>query len=319
MGKLRRTLAIALACLGFSALWVAPASANPPFDWNYYVHATDTLHTGARSAFQFGYNQARADIAHRSNSFVTLDFGAQGPGGTGTYLPSTTTWWSNGHDEAYAEWFAYGYYRGANDGRSGHHVMLNVGTSNDGNVTNGRLGAIWGTSVQATATYVSRHGWSDVAVDGAIDIEAAWGPFAHVNGWEWGDSSGAGYAHRTRALLADYGDAEGCPQYYTHINAHCGNGYTTEDYYYLMFGWSPNMAQPEVYYNGCHRYANEPVQWADISSWGKTTGRRPIQWNATLSQGWCLAPSESYSALVNALGRAGVPFNPLYETWIVTR
>jgi hypothetical protein len=320
MGKLRRTLVASVASLAALAAWgAAGAWANPPYDWNYYVSPHDTLHTGVHTAYNWGYNQARADSAQHRNSFVTLDFGAQGSGGAGTYLPSTTTWWSNAHDEAFAEWFAYGYYRGAGNGRSGHHVMLQLGTSNDGTVTNGRLGAIWGSTVQATANYVSRHGWSDVAIEGAIDVEAAWGPFAHVRGWEWGDSSGAGYAHRTHALLADYGDAEGCPQYYTSRNAYCGNGYWSQSYYRLVWGWSPNMAQPEIYYNGCHGYAKQAVQWADISAWGKATGRRPIQWDATLSQNRCLSPSGSYNALVGALRHAGVPYNPLFETWIVTR
>lgn len=320
MGKLCRTSVTIVACLLASAAWggVPAASAHPPYDWNYYVIPSDSLSSGSRSAFQFGWNQARADIAHNYSSFVTLDFGAQSAGGGGTYLTHSTTWWPYSHIEAFAEWFAYGYYRGANNGRSGHHLMLNLGTSNDGSVTDGYMGALWGSAVQAAANYVSDHGWSDVVIDGAIDVEAAWGPFTHVNGWEWGDSTGAGYVHRTGALLADFGDAEGCPQYFTSAKAYCGNGYWTWSYYYLSWGWHPNMAQPEIYFNGCHGYANQPVQWADISSWGRAKGLRPIQWDATLSQNQCLTPKQSWGALVWALGRAGVPFNPLYETWIVT-
>lgn len=320
MGKLRRTLLLGSACLlALAAFGQVTAAADPPYDWNYYVSPHDTLHRGIHTAFNWGFNQARADRAHRHNSFVTLDFGAQGPRGAGTYLPGTVVWWSNARDEAFAEWFAYGYFRGSGNGRSGHHVMLQLGTSNDGSVTDGRLGGIWGSTVQTTANYVSRHGWSDVAIGGAIDVEAAWGPFAHVREWEWGDASGAGYAHRTHALLADYGDAEGCPQHQTKRNSYCGNGYWSQSYYRLAWGWSPNMAQPEIYFNGCHGYAKQAVQWADVSAWAKATGRRPIQWDATLSQNWCLSPSGSYHALVGALRHAGVPYNPLFETWIVRR
>jgi hypothetical protein len=277
------------------------------------VLSSDTYNTGSNSAFQFGWSQGQYDISHNWNSFVTLDFGAQDSSGSGTYLTQSNTWWSNSTIESFAEWFAYGYYKGANNGTSGHTLTLNVGTSNDGSVTDGGQGANWGSVVSTVANHV----WSDNIIQGAIDVEAGYGPWAHVNNWEWGDSTGGGY-HTSGKLLVDYGDAEGCPQYYTNTNYYCGNGYYTEDYYYLNWGWSPNLSQPEIYYDGCNGYANEPVQWADISWWGNSNGLGTLDFSASLSQNNCLSPDQSYTDLVNATKAAGVAWWPNYETQIVS-
>jgi hypothetical protein len=70
-------------------------------------------------------------------------------------------------------------------------LLLPIGTSNYGSVTDGRS-ARPGERWYAVAQQASGRGYSDVAIQGAIDAEPGFGPFPHFQGWEWGDKSGRG-------------------------------------------------------------------------------------------------------------------------------
>jgi hypothetical protein len=300
-----------LACGAWQlGLAVSSAAANPPNDWSFYVAPGDS-YSGAET---LGCNQAHYDTSVQNESLVTLDFGAQTSNGAGTYLPSTVTYWSNGTDELYAEWFAYGYQDCSN---GDYYLELNVGTNNDGSVTNGNIGGIWGSLVQTVATNASDWGYSNVSINGAIDAEAGYSSFADVDDWMWGDSSGTGYANHTGALIADFGTADGCPSYYTSSNLDC-SGWYESDIYYLSWGWPASEAQPEIYYAG-NGYANQPIQWADISDVGAHCCGGEIYFWASLSQNSPLSPDESYSYLVDATSHQGVGDSPSYETQIVTK
>ncbi len=311
LGNLAALLSILVAAVGLHA--PAAWASNPPNNWSFYVASWDTNST----AQQLGCNQANYDKSVNANSFVTLDFGAQYYTGSGTYVPSTTIYWSNSTIEAYAENFAYGYQICG----SSHYLTFNVGTNNDGSVTDGALGADWGSLVQSVASNVSNSGYANVIVYGAIDAEAGYGPFAHLYGWEFGDSSGPGFASRFGGLISDFGSADGCPQsYYQDTNRVCsGDWYLSSDYE-AAWGWSPNIANPEIYYDGCYGLANEPVQWANISDFGAHYGFGAIFFEGPLSQNYCLSPAQSYNDLVYSLNVDGAGVGPMpFLTQIVTK
>src|ERR1700677_3765910 len=121
----------------------AYAAVRPPTDISYYVAPGDTY----SRAQNLGCEQAKFDNSHDVEGFVTLDFGAQRSNGAGTYLAGTAVYWPNSAIERYSLGFAYGYQECG----PSHVMILGVGTSNDGSVTDGKLGADWGTVVAAVA------------------------------------------------------------------------------------------------------------------------------------------------------------------------
>lgn len=319
MRRMRTALGICAVALPviLSLVFARPAyglaTPKPPTDWSYYVYPGDSGHR----AQHLGCSQAKYDNSRNHYSFVTLDFGAQRSNGRGTYLPSTTVYWSNVADENYALYFAFGYQ----SCRPRHVLVLAIGTSNDGSVTNGALGASWGAVVQSTAQQASKRGYSHVAVQGAIDAEPGFGPFPHFRGWEWGDKSGRGYVGRTTALINDFGSADGCPQSLGNYgNVQCGWGWTLANEYDAVWGWTPNEATPEIYFDGCHDYANQVNQWANVSAYGKHHQRKGmVRFVGPLSQGYCLDPLDSWHEFQRALTRAGVPDAMRFSALMVTK
>lgn len=319
MGGAVKGLGISVAGLMVPAAMVivsagaASAATRPPTDWSYYVTSGDSI----SRAQALGCNQARADNSLRVDSFVTMDFGAQRSNGAGTYLPSSTVYWPNGSDENYALWFAYGYQKC----KPRHQLILAIGTSNDGVVTDGALGADWGAVVQHVASVASRDGYASVAVQGAIDAEPGYGPFAHFEGWEFGDRSGKGYVSKTKALISDFGSADGCPQPLgQYKNVLCSNGWYVSSEYDAIWGWAPNEGTPEIYFNGCYDYAEQANQWANISDWGKHYGRQgKVRFVGPLSQGFCLSPAQAWSDFNAALKKDGVADVMRFSTQIVTK
>lgn len=320
MGRVRKALHISAAgftvLAGFVALnsgQAASAATRPPTDFSYYVSAHDTY----SRAQGLGCGQAKFDNSHGVNSFVTLDFGAQRSNGAGTYLAGTTTFWPNSAIQRYSLHFAYGYQAC----HSRHVLIMGIGTSNDGAVTDGKLGADWGSVVHSVAVTSSRDGYRNVQVQGAIDAEPGFGPFPHFQGWEWGDRSGRGYVSTSKALINDFGSADGCPQSLgRYRDAMCGNGWTVKDEYEAVWGWKPNEGTPEIYFNGCRGYANQANQWADISDYGKHNERSgKVLFVGPLDQGKCLSPPAAWSAFDGALGRDGVSDGMKFSTQITTK
>lgn len=307
MGKARRPLQIcvvsflALAAAVVAKPAYAQAASKPPTDRSYYVSPGDT---GSR-AQKLGCEQARFDNWRNHGSFVILDFGAQRPNGKGTYLTGSTVFWTNAADENYALRFAYGY----EECGPRHVLILAAGTNNDGARTDGALGGVWGALVKAVARQASARGYSHVSVQGAMDAEPGFGPFQHFRAWEWGDNSGRGYVSRTRALLDDYGSADGCAQKLGRITAlKCANGWNIPDEYNAVWGWPPNEGTPEVYFDGCHGYANQVNQWANVSAWGRRYQHKGmVRFVGPLDQGSCLSATASWREFRAALTRDSVP------------
>src|ERR1700691_5892892 len=239
----------------------ASAATRPQTDYSYYVAPGDSY----SKAQSLGCAQAASDNSSGADGFVTLDFRAQRANGAGTYLPLSTVFWSNAADEDYSLRFAFGYQKCS----PRHLLLLAIGTSNGGSVTDGALGADWGDVVQHVAMTASNSGYPNVAIQGAIDAEPGFGPFAHFKGWELGDKSGGGYVSTTKALISGFGSADGCPQNLgTYSNALCSNGWYLSSEYDAVWGWAPNEGTPEIYFNGCMDYAKQANQWANVSDYG---------------------------------------------------
>jgi hypothetical protein len=319
MGKARKALIISVTGLMAltAAVLVSPGTASaatrPPTDHSYYVAPGDTNST----AQSLGCAQAESDNSDDADSFVTLDFGAQRADGAGTYLPSSTVFWSNATDEDYSLRFAYGYQQCS----PRHLLLLAIGTSNDGSVTDGALGADWGTAVQYVAVTASDSGYPNVAIQGAVDAEPGFGPFAHFEGWELGDESGGGYVSTTKALISDFGSADGCPQNIgTYSDALCSNGWYLSSEYDAVWGWAPNEGTPEIYFNGCMDYAEQANQWANVSDYGAHYGSQgQVSFVGPLDQDDCLSPSGAWSDFQTALDQDGVSDSMRFSTQMVTK
>lgn len=319
MSKARKSLGIIVAAFGVLASVVlakpayAQVASKPPTDWSYYVAPGDT---GSR-AHDLGCSQAEADNSSGHESFVILDFGAQRRNGKGTYLAGSTVYWTNAADENYALRFAYGYESCG----PRHLLILAIGTSNDGAVTDGALGGDWGALVQGLAQQASARGYSHVAVQGAMDAEPGFGSFSHFQGWEWGDKSGRGYAGRTVSLLDDFGSADGCPQALGRVaNRKCANGWSLDDEYKAVWGWPPNEGTPEVYFDGCGGNANQVNQWANVSAFGQRYRRKgKVQFVGPLDQGSCLNAARAWREFQAALAADSVPEAMRFSVEMVTK
>lgn len=319
MGMARKSLVIcittvlALAAAVLANPAYAQVAPKPPTDLSYYVIPGDT---GSR-AQSLGCSQASFDNSHNHASFVIMDFGAQRRNGRGTYLTGSTVFWTNAADENYALRFAYGYEECA----PRHVLILAIGTNNDGAVTNGALGGVWGSVVRTVAGQSAARGYSHVAVQGAMDAEPGFGSFQHFKAWEWGDRSGPGYVGRTTALLDDYGSADGCSQSLGRItNINCGYGWNIPDEYNAVWGWSPNEGTPEIYFDGCRGRANQVNQWANVSAWGRRYQRKGmVKFVAPLDQGSCLSAAASWREFEAALARDSVPQAMRFSSQMGTR
>jgi len=293
-------LLVAALCAGaiileMPAAALAGPSSIPPIDDSFYVYPGDTPST----AYTLGCDQGNYDGQVNQDSVVILDFGAQTSDSSGTYLPSSSTFWSNGSDEFYAANFAEGY-QGCNHGKV---LTLAVATNNDGSVTDGHLGAVWGTVVQAVANNAQQSGYVNVSVAGAGDWEAGFGPFAHLNGWVNGDGSGGGYVSTYSVPLFDFGSADGCPQQYgQYQNIQCTGDWYQSSNWYAAWGWGPAYATPEIYYNGCDGNAAQDLQWGMISLEGAVYQGSEIPFTGPMtSAGTCDTPVDAYIDLWNVI------------------
>lgn len=292
----------------------ANPSSIPPIDYSFYVYPGDTPST----AYTLGCNQGNYDGQVNQGSVVILDFGAQASNASGTYLPSTSTFWSNGTDEFYAANFAEGYQR-CNHGQV---LTLAVGTNNDGSVTDGQLGAVWGSVVEAVANNAQQSGYANVSVAGADDWEAGFGPFAHLNGWVNGDSSGGGYVSTYSVPLYNYGSADGCPQNYgEYQNYLCTGDWYQSSNWDAAWGWGPSYSTPEIYYNGCNGYAAQDLQWGMISLEGAVYQGSRIQFTGPFtSAGTCESPVDAYIDLWNVINNnSQTAMTPFYLLQVTTK
>ncbi|HET9127925.1 MAG TPA: hypothetical protein VFN73_07580 [Propionibacteriaceae bacterium] len=250
------------------------AGSMPANDWSFYV---TSMNDGTASAL--GCNQGKYDASHgRINSDVTLDFGGQNSTNGGTLLPFSNTSVSYGAIEAYAENFAYNYWNcTASDSTS--QLTLSLGTNTSAYDVNSAGGAAWAGVVNAVTSYLRSHGYGQVVVWGASDIEVEWDTYAHTAAWE------SGYAAHTSAMYVDYGDASGCPPY-----GGCANGWTQSDVYDIAWGFAPAQVEPEIYYQ------SQGTEWASVSN---TQGR--IHFWAVLDEynldNTTLSPSGAWAAL----------------------
>ncbi|MBO0804230.1 MAG: hypothetical protein J2P25_14295 [Nocardiopsaceae bacterium] len=163
--------------------------------------------------------------------------------------------------------------------------------------------------VRSVARRASRDGYSRVAVQGAIDAEPGFGPFPHFRGWEWGDKSGPGYVSKSSSIIDDYGSADGCPQALGEsANRKCGDGWTLADEYDAVWGWGPNEGTPEIYFDGCHGYANDAHQWANVSAYGNYHRHKgKVRFVGPLDQGSCLNAGAAWRKFQAALAADNVP------------
>ena len=253
----------------------ASQTTKPSTDWSFYVTSMNST-----TASTLGCNQGAYDAAHgNTNSTVTLDFGGQNSGNTGTLLTFSNTSVTYAQIESYAENFAYNYWSctGSNDRTS--QLMLALGTNNSAYYVNSAGGAAWAGVVNTVINYLNANGYGQVVVWGASDIELAWDTYADTADWV------AGYTSHTAAMYVDYGDAGGCPPY-----GSCGNGWTQTDVYNVAWGSSQAQAEPEIY------YSSQAQEWGNISN---TVGR--ILFWAPMDEydlaGSTLTASQAWSAL----------------------
>lgn len=283
--------------VGVIPLWSSQAFANPvppPANNSYYVPYNAT----AATTNTWGCSQAQADASTGQNSLVVLDFGRQNASGTGTYTIGSNVFMSLSTEEALAEQFALGYQE---CGTHSQYLILAMGTSNYSNSTGSNLtytnGVYWGQAVQAAINNIVSANYYNVTIDGAGDWES-WGSFPNLSNWE------SGYVAATSAAIYDYGSADGCYQNYNSetTNLYCSAGWYQDNYVTASWGWSPALALPEIYYNGCNGSAVQDIQWGMISLRGVNNGTGRIDFSGPLgTNGTCESPGGAYIDLWNVI------------------
>ncbi len=235
-------LILAPAALGLvSAASSASAASMPQTDWSFYVTELNTS-----TAQTLGCNQGKFDASHGNvNSIVTLDFGGQNSGNTGTYLPFSNTDVSYSQIESYADNFAYNYWVCTGSDTSST-LFLAIGTNTSAYQVNGSGGASWAAVVNSVTSYMTAYG--QVAVWGGDDMELAWATYSATQSWE------TGYADHTSSLYVDYGDANSCPPY-----GSCYGSWTQHDVWTVAWGDPSAWPEPEIYYTG------DGNEWVSIS------------------------------------------------------
>lgn len=228
-----------------TATTIAETTRMPANDWSYYVTSLNLS-----TASSLGCSQGKYDASHGNiDSNVTLDFGGQNSSNTGTYLTFSNTSVSYSDIEAYAENFAYNYWYCTGSGDKTSRLTLSLGTNNSAYYVNSAGGAAWAGVVNTVTSYLQSHGYGQVVVWGASDIEVEWNSYANTANWE------SGYASHTSAMYVDFGDASGCPPY-----GSCLNGWTQYQVWMIAWGFPPSQVEPEVYYSG------QGTEWQAISN-----------------------------------------------------
>jgi len=210
------------------------------------------------------FNQGSA--AHDMSGIVVLDFG-QPYYQNGTY----GTWnWSNqffsiAQITAAAESWLQGWYVSTNN--YSNYMRLAVGTSNDFGYTGNAHGKAWAAMVNNInawlATPPSFLG-SEIAW-GGIDAETEWSDPTTTMAWANGYAVNLSCPNGACNYYVDYGDAGGCPAYYTGTDSPCNGSWLQGHVQYMAWGVRPAYPLPEVYFNpppGSRVNAN---QWQAIA------------------------------------------------------
>lgn len=247
-----------------------------------------------------------------------LDFGAQDvQNGQWGSLPVFTngTFLTDAQVSADAEAFLAGYRSCA----SAEHVLaVAIGTNNSGppSYVSRSAGVVWAQLVAGVAADAAKQGWTaaGLSVTGANDIEPGFGAYPNAQAWA------NGYSSVSAPVYDDYGSADGCPGS-GGGNQACGDGWDTQDVWYVAGGAKLARALPEIYTTTSSGGVTQGQQWQQISLWGvddhgtKLPFAGSMTQHAACAQNGCSAQldntaQQGYTELRNALATNSATADP---------
>jgi hypothetical protein len=263
--------------------------AEPTADWSYYIHTTSTS-----TAYTLGCDQGKYDASHSNvNSEVILAFGGEysDAGGTKSYVGGPPL--TNGQIIAIADEFSHGYWL-CTGSDSTSILRLGIGTNNSYSGVSYAGGQSWANDVATVNSYNASTGYSSqVAVEGANDIEPSW--------WNPSDSMSwsQGYASVGNGLYIDFGSADGCPTNSYDNSQYCNNGWSQYDEWYVSWGSPPAMSAPEIYFQAL------ADQWTMISLYGAQYQNAAVRMQGPMDEydldTSTFTPTQAWNALWNDL------------------
>jgi hypothetical protein len=235
----------------------------PAYSTSYYMLTVD----GA-TLYNMGCKLGQLDLSLPGprDTVVVLDFGS--PAKVGSEYGTDLFWMgpvTNSQIISAVKNFGAGYYTCVSTDRQSK-IYVALGTTNYhtsiSNTTDFyNHGSAWARMVNdLNAWYIAQGYSSQVLAVGADDIELAWNSPAITKAWVNGYNASHSYD------WYDFGALDGCAVRSNPNYALCGNGWTREDAWYVVYGTRPAWPLPEIYIkNGLNAQ-----QWALLSQYSYT-------------------------------------------------
>ena len=276
----------------------------PLYSTSYYMLTVDSS-----TLYTMGCKLGQADHAYgyTRQTVVVLDFGSPKKVGSeyGTDLfwmgPVTIT-----QITAAVKNFGMGYYTCVADNHQSQ-LYVGIGTTNYhtsiSNTTDfWNHGVAWANMVNAVnAWYISQGISGQVLAVGADDVELSWNSPAISKAWV------NGYYSTHKYDWYDFGTLDGCANRSYPTYDKCGNGWTRDDAYYVVYGTAPAWPLPEIYLeNGVNAQ-----QWALLSLYSAMYKGYTFQFIGVFTQAQACAQSPGQCTGVDNSPAAG--WNQLYD------
>jgi len=249
----------------------------PLYSTSYYMLTVD-----GKTLYDMGckLGQLDRDLPGSRDSLTVLDFGS--PAKVGNEYGTDLFWMGPvgiSKITAGVKNFGAGYYACVSTDKQSK-MYVGIGTtnyhtsiSNTTDFTN--HGVAWARMVNDINAWFGTQGYSSqVLAVGANDIELAWNTPAITKAWVNGYNS----AHKFDWY--DFGALDGCATRSNPNSTLCGNGWTREDAWYVVYGTRPAWPLPEIYLtNGLNAQ-----QWALLSLYSASAKGYPFVFIGVFTQ-----------------------------------
>ncbi|HVP20311.1 MAG TPA: hypothetical protein VMS73_00465 [Anaerolineaceae bacterium] len=285
-----------------AAIYTRP---NPPvYSTSYYMLTVD-----GPTYYNMGCKLGQLDLntPGSRDSVVVLDFGS--PAKVGNEYGTDLFWMGPvtiSQITAAVKNFGAGYYTCVSTDHDSK-IYIALGTTNyHTKISNtadfANHGSAWARMVNDLNTWFSGQGYAgQVLAVGANDIELSWNTPAITKAWV----NGYNAAHKYDWY--DFGTLDGCAVRSYPDYAKCGNGWTREDAWYVVYGTRPAWPLPEIYMTS----GLNAQQWALLSRYSYTAKRYPFIFVGVFTQMQACAQAPGQCAGVDNTPAAG--WNQLYD------
>jgi len=235
----------------------------PLYSTSYYMLTVDST-----TLYNMGckLGQVDRDMPGSRDTVVVLDFGSpkkvENEYGADLFWMGPVT---NSQITSAVKNFGMGYYTCVSSDRQSQ-IYVGIGTTNyHTNISNAtdfwNHGVAWAQVVNNVNDWFKTQGYSgQVLAVGADDIELSWNTPVITKAWVNGYNS----AHKYDWY--NFGTLDGCAKRSAPNYALCGNGWTRDDAWYVVYGTQPVWPLPEIYLTS----GVNAQQWALLSLYSNT-------------------------------------------------